>query len=250
MWKRSRLSTAIQRNEKDALRSACQSQPGTSPSPLTLWLHQRQKCFFFSLGGAEEKSFHRFAPDLTSRSCSLHSGVSLCGGFPLFFIFFMIQREQRQRLLPQAVCEIWGPMGALWMAPAESSPQRSDHAHWEQVKRGRECFCCAFGPLTHCPASVLAALKSNIFICEALRREGGAAVRRKSSPCWQLHLLLKGIHDRRTMSLRQPALSKGLSYTGMLGYPPYTHPPNTSTSRSSHETEPTTVFISMFHSKM
>lgn len=106
------------------------------------------------------------------------------------------------------------------MAHAEWVPWRGDQAHWEQVTRGRECFCSAFGPLTHCPTSALAALKPNIFICNALKREGGAAVRIKSSSCWQLHLLLKGSYDRRTMSLRRPAVGKGLSYVDMLGTSP------------------------------
>lgn len=114
-------------------------------------------------------------------------------------------------------CVRSGGPGALWMAHAEWVPWRGDQAHWEQVTRGRECFCSAFGPLTHCPTSALAALKPNIFIWDALKREGGAAVRIKSSSCWQLHLLLKGSYDRRTMSLRRPALGEGLSYVDMLG---------------------------------
>lgn len=125
-------------------------------------------------------------------------------------------RERITELPRQALCEIWGP-GALWMAHAEWVPWRGDQAHWEQVTRGRECFCSTFGPLTHCPTSALAALKPNIFICDALKREGGAAVRIKSSSCWQLHLLLKGSYDRRTMSLRRPALGEGLSYVDTLG---------------------------------
>lgn len=107
----------------------------------------------------------------------------------------------------------WGPLdGSRWMGAP-----RGDQAHRKQVTRGRECFCSAFGLLTHCPTSALAALKPNIFICNALKREGGAAVRIKSSSCWQLHLLLKGSCDRRTMSLRRPALGEGLSYLEMLG---------------------------------
>lgn len=118
---------------------------------------------------------------------------------------------------PGRQCVRSGGPGALWMAHAEWVPWWGDQAHWEQVTRGRECFCSAFGPLTHCPTSALAALKPDIFICEALKREGGAAVRIKSSSRWQLHLPLKGSYDRRTMSLRRPALGEGLSYVDTLG---------------------------------
>lgn len=117
---------------------------------------------------------------------------------------------------PNSQCVRAGPLGALWMAHAEWVPRRGDQAHWEQVTRGRECFCSAFGPLTQCPMSAVAALKPNIFICEALKREGGAAVRMESSSHWQLHLLWKRSDDRSTMKPRRPALGEGLSYVDML----------------------------------
>lgn len=120
------------------------------------------------------------------------------------------ERETHRTPLAGSVWDL-GPPGALWMLKPEWVPWWGDQAHWEQVTRGRECFCAAFGPLTYCPTSALAALKTNIFICEALKREGGAAVRIKSSSRWRLHLLLKSRYDRCTMSLRQPALGEGLS---------------------------------------
>lgn len=127
------------------------------------------------------------------------------------------ERERLTQKSPGRQCVRSGGPGALWMAHAEWVPWRGDRAHWEQVTRGRECFCSAFGPLTHCPTSALAALKPNIFICGAVKGEGGAAVRIKSSSCWQLHLPLKGSYDRRTMSLRRPALGEGLSSVDTLG---------------------------------
>lgn len=202
----------------------------TSSPRETSWINNNNNTFIpHSVSG----SFH---PHQTE-SHSVKNGLNCSRFFSMLRIFLALRRgkqrctekervgervmavrgtERLTELPRQAVCEIWGP-GALWMAHAEWVPWWGDQAHWEQVTRGRECFCSAFGPLTYCPTSALAALKLNIFICNALKREGGAAVRIKSSSCWQLHLLLKGSYDRRTMSLRRPALQQRTVICGHAG---------------------------------